>query len=889
MSRIRPWLLIVVIAAIVAAYFLAANVGQRNEKPADNDQDRRTTKKAATRHEPVEREWEEEEPGVQEEGSASEPESAAVDPEEKGTVLLSGRVLDWEGNPVAHAEVAYARDSGPGAVTDENGTFALRFSEPGQYRSLTVKAFGLEQEMKGPYVAPSSDVVLSLEPHPQIKGRVVDKLTGKPVKSFEVKIWSEGGSWLEENLVKVPDSKDGRFLLFTRWEGVFVVCVGTEEYVLWSTKGVRALLDFESEELAVELVRGTTVTLRVTSAEKNEPLGAVSIWAKIQMLSEGDDPAQAKFLKFKTDASGTCILDHLPAGEHTFVVESSDYARKKVSVILEEDEEEKLVEVELDPGLKVRGLVLAKADGGAVAGAKVRLGWQFETTTDEVGGFTVSHVPQGEYDLWVTHEAHPDFRDSFELVESFDDELFVEMSEFGRVAGTVKNADGTLAEGVRVTLYQNLYQVSIHESPIYRAYSDTTGADGTFVLENIPPGNHLLQARGEGFNRSWAQHGDEVGFQKDVAVAEGETTHVDVEFSGHAVYGTVSVNGRLTSWREISWDWFRPRGAPRRSDMITDKDGRYYVGGLESGTLTIEISGVPNTYTVRVGDEDVRFDIELDVGAVSGTVLMPDGERAEHFSVKIPPFPEGARHVVVRYLWGFSGVAGDIGDDGTFTFAEVPPGQYMLAVRKDGYPDRVVKIEKVAGVDISGLVIVLEEKARVIARVVTDDGTTPREVDFVAFDDDGLCAGSERRVLEAKTGRCVIQGLAPGHYTLFAKNPDYATARQAVTVVEGEETQIEFTLTKGHLIKVTVKDHLGEPVPGAPITLASTDLLPLPVSAPVLSMPVTDQDGVTTLEHIADSDYILRVRREGYEDAEVAVRLAGKDAEITVTLTPSGE
>jgi hypothetical protein len=51
---------------------------------------------------------------------------------------------------------------------------------------------------------------------------------------------------------------------------------------------------------------------------------------------------------------------------------------------------------------------------------------------------------------------------------------------------------------------------------------------------------------------------------------------------------------------------------------------------------------------------------------------------------------------------------------------------------------------------------------------------------------------------------------------------------------------------------------------------------------------VTDEDGRTAFEGVADGDYTLRLRRDGYADASVPVHVAGSDGEATVTLHPRG-
>jgi hypothetical protein len=51
----------------------------------------------------------------------------------------------------------------------------------------------------------------------------------------------------------------------------------------------------------------------------------------------------------------------------------------------------------------------------------------------------------------------------------------------------------------------------------------------------------------------------------------------------------------------------------------------------------------------------------------------------------------------------------------------------------------------------------------------------------------------------------------------------------------------------------------------------------------------TNHDGRVVLQRVGDADYTLRVRRAGYQGADVPVHVAGSDEEVTVSLQPSAD
>jgi hypothetical protein len=118
-------------------------------------------------------------------------------------------------------------------------------------------------------------------------------------------------------------------------------------------------------------------------------------------------------------------------------------------------------------------------------------GREFHATTDVAGRYSISGLPQGEYEIAAEL---PNYH-----VDGEPDEITLHaygcvqadllMMADRRVAGIVRNENGSVVDGALVEMIRTDRLLKPWEQPILRAISDD---DGSYVLEGIPQGEYYL-------------------------------------------------------------------------------------------------------------------------------------------------------------------------------------------------------------------------------------------------------------------------------------------------------------------------------------------------------------------------------------------------------------
>jgi protocatechuate 3,4-dioxygenase beta subunit len=810
-------------------------------------------------------------------------------------VSISGRVLDWDGKGFAgvrlEAEASdekvryapYGWCSGRQVFTDD-GTFVLRGLEKGEHRLIV--SLDVDALCRTACSAPAQGFEIRVPAPPRIKGRVVDKLTGDPVEEFVV--WSDKG---RDRSGYTKEHPDGRFELICEPGECGVKVESAPGYAPAVVEGFRPIDGAKPEEILVELVRGTTLTFHVTSAEDGSAVAEAGVSWEDGYVENG------------TDAGGKCVAANIPAGRHEFEFNHPDFALKHVVVEIGGQEDEREINVVLDKGLTIGGRVVASEDGTPVPKALVMLthadmlpmmygeGWAYKsnndpfdlcTWTDERGAFTIEHVTLEEYGLYVWHEGYVPFRKVMRFSEGSEEELLVEMTSDGRIVGTVTTADG-----------DPVAEAEVRELGISLA-SCWTDAQGKYALSNVEPGTCRVQIETP-----------RARITRSVLVREGEETRLDVVLGGAAIFGKVTREGKPEGGVQVCasprpTSFASADGVSVRSK--TDEEGVYRIDSLPPGDYGITFDwgsswglggfggamGDDTEKEVRLGDQDLRLDIELGCSSVTGVVRMPNGDPASKTVVTLLPGADGgdrlaglvrAYHMDAHTAW--------TDRDGAFHIEGVAPGLYHLIVAKEGYAIQVLPVEKREGKDVTDLAVTLARDATVLATVRLPEGASAEYVRLAIADEEGRLIREDQFVrVSPETGQCRVCGLASGRYTVVAWADVFAPCRQDITVAEDGTTEVELHFEKGRQLRVALTDDLDAAVPDAQVVLDPGGDPSLAVK--LAQSGVTDEDGRTAFESVADGDYTLRVRREGYEDASVPVHVAGSDGEATVTLRPRG-
>ncbi|TAK62277.1 MAG: carboxypeptidase regulatory-like domain-containing protein, partial [Dehalococcoidia bacterium] len=447
----------------------------------------------------------------------------------------------------------------------------------------------------------------------------------------------------------------------------------------------------------------------------------------------------------------------------------------------------------------------------------------------------------------------------------------IALQEGGRISGTVTDLLGTPIAGAgvyaeRVTGYAAAYVVS--------------AADGTYLADQLPPGDYKVSASAAGHLAQYYDGADDWNAATLVAVSSGsETTGIDFALpEGAKISGTVAdalgtpiagafvVAERAGSLGGSGYAW---SGADGMYLIDTLGSGNYRVRASASGYPTqyydgVYDSGAATLVSASLGVETAGIDFALlEGGKISGAITNALGT----------PIP-GA--YVSASQDGGPGYGGAYtAADGTYLINALIDGNYRVHASASGYPSQfydgasewslATLVSVSSGVETTGIDFAMVEGAK-ISGTVRDALGTPIAGAYISVErDGGYGYGS---TYAGADGAYLIDTLPAGNYRVYALATDYPgqyydgtydwSAATLVSASPGIETAgIDFALSIGGRISGTVTDVLGTPIAGAWVS-ASLDVCCSGNSA------ITAPDGTYTIRGLRPGDYRVSSFTYGY-------------------------
>ncbi|MFD6446166.1 collagen binding domain-containing protein [Promicromonospora sp. NPDC060204] len=334
----------------------------------------------------------------------------------------------------------------------------------------------------------------------------------------------------------------------------------------------------------------------------------------------------------------------------------------------------------------VSGTVLTD-DGTPVPGATVTLtpvggGAPLTAVTSSTGEYLIDHVgwdaandqPQ-QYTFTLS-----DVPEGF-TVATVPDDITVEVGQEEPVAGNdfVVMAPASLSGTVTVGGEPVAGVVVTREGPD-GTVSTTTAADGTYLFEGVPAGDHTVSVTvPDGYRADGPD-------SRDVTVGADDVTDVDFGLSHPgAVGGTVTDD----AGEPVAGATVTVTGPDGPVTVVTDDVGGYFVGDLPPGDYTIALT-VPEGYSADVTERSVTVTsagedlLQEDFALVDESVEpqeLPVGGTVTH--AEGAPVPDTT--VTVTDADGARAGTATTDADGAWS-TELPPGSYtVVVVPGEGY------------------------------------------------------------------------------------------------------------------------------------------------------------------------------------------------------------
>ncbi|HVR76174.1 MAG TPA: carboxypeptidase-like regulatory domain-containing protein, partial [Planctomycetota bacterium] len=479
------------------------------------------------------------------------------------------------------------------------------------------------------------------------------------------------------------------------------------------------------------------------------------------------------------DASGEFRLAGLVRGKYKLVATATGRAPAVLRGVQTDSDP---VSLDLKPGTRITGRVMAAEDSRPMADARVRAG-ESRTKADAEGRFTLDGVAPGNDSFNPFEDMRPPraggedpaakttvkvkaSADGFITTEANIDlaagqtEVEITLERAPEIGGSVLDPDGKPAPGslVRLTpVMPEALPFDFLDSGMIFVAATVTDLEGKFRFSSVKGAeaesryrviaDHVLYSRGasEGFDlrsrmgkRPSREEGGDGSDDITVTLVRGGEVKGTVTDGAKPVPGaTVRLQKAQKKGQQDPFGMFlNMLGLPKGGDAAyTDSDGRFEYTRLAPGDYVVnaEVAGFTDSaaqpLTVAPGGE-VEVTLTVDPGGVipgavsdaSGTALA--GARVRLFREPAGSEAGGERNeerqmLEVQKLFGGAYKSARTAEDGSFLFQGLPAGTYAMSAEHPGYVKREVGGLSPGG---DGQRIVLE-RAAALAGVVVDSGS----------------------------------------------------------------------------------------------------------------------------------------------------------------------
>lgn len=570
----------------------------------------------------------------------------------------------------------------PRSAPSADGAPAAAAGDPAQPESL--------QELELPEPAPDREPAFEPETGPAgtvLEGAVLTP-AGSPLRDAVVTLYRTkargplgGGS---AKRVAPPAATDarGRFSFQGLAGGSdYAIVVEHGAYATAEVLGIELAAGERTEIADVLLASGARIHGTVT-----RPDGRPLAGAKVAVFELGRDDAlragsARPVRQALSDDDGVYSFENLRPGLYELRAAAKTFeSALRPGIDLLSGAGELRVDFALREGHFVSGAVRNTA-GEPVAGASVEArpmagggaaGEPVATRSD--GTFRIEGLPAVQFRLVARAAGHSPAQKT--LVDPDSEDVQLRLSPNSSITGTVRTADGKPVKSFGILVW-NLGRNGYVNDPL-RDLQRFDSADGSYTVEDVPPGKYKVQA----FANDWAPT-----WTKGFAVGRVHVHGVDVEMQlGAALHGTVvDLDGKPVAGASVRLIDNAYLPTPLAGLLFgkysvfgttsTDAEGAFRFERLDAGTFQVEVTarGYPALYrkdlaTVLGEDKDAGAVTLLPGGRIEGTVL--DDQNLPERGATVTILAEDGSTFETR-----------ADQKGEFEFAAVPPRSYQIVAR----------------------------------------------------------------------------------------------------------------------------------------------------------------------------------------------------------------
>ena len=483
---------------------------------------------------------------------------------------------------------------------DAKGEFIV--SSPGK---ATLVTFQPTDGMPGQYPPGKTDIRLILQPEGRVEGKVIDKVTGKPVAGVKIKAVAANNSMpFGETVVSDAEGKFAIGGLTSVGHRLHAMLDPAKHAGFVAGEAIVDVMGGETtSDVVIQLFKGGVLEVVVTDEKDGSPVKT----ALVQVTSdEGRQPVSGT-----TDDKGIASISVSP-GDYTvqmvYAMPLYGMLQPNESVTVAAGKTAR-VEVKLEPAPKIAGTV-RDPEGKPVEGAVLQvtpLGGQ-TCTSNVQGKFEMSLQPQsfgGGGDMvymLVGRHVDRDLAMAIEIDPEATDSLDIKLEPGITIFGMVRDAqDKPIANAtVQVVLRSSSYSASLLGRQTPR-----TDAEGCYEVKAIPPDQKIrLTARASDFGQA----------DVEVDLLDADDRRVEVEQITLQV-ANMSISGTVVDEddKPVAEAFVHTYGQGQASRQAqTDKDGKFTIEKLCEGLVQISVNASTPTQmfaavSAQAGDKDIKI------------------------------------------------------------------------------------------------------------------------------------------------------------------------------------------------------------------------------------------------------------------------------------------